>query len=335
MTDNSDPGRSRGRAIASYFGSPWWAGLGVLLLNDHLLKGAGIAPAWLTGKLSDVAGLVVAPVLVAALVGARRAAARIACIAGVALPFVAIKVSPSAAHALAALASAVGLRWHVWSDPTDLAALAVLPVTYHALARAARSAGARANRLPSNVPERWPERAAPFGVGAACLACLATSIAVERIRSSVYLVNVTHRNVEFQVFRPVAPLDCAGVVVDPPRSVAPDQFQFEGCRAMEPFHATPLDADWERVDPADVDAPPPGPPRLCDVVLLRAPGLADTVVFWNDVPKTEIDVLHPELGAHAVLAEELGDRIAIARPDVARLWTVVAGPPSATCGSGQ
>ena len=33
--------------------------LGVLVANDHFLKGSGLLPGWLTGKLSDLAGLVV------------------------------------------------------------------------------------------------------------------------------------------------------------------------------------------------------------------------------------------------------------------------------------
>jgi hypothetical protein len=40
------------------------AALSVLVLNDHWLKGAGLLPGWLTGKLSDFAGLIVAPILV-------------------------------------------------------------------------------------------------------------------------------------------------------------------------------------------------------------------------------------------------------------------------------
>ncbi|XVU21533.1 hypothetical protein ACQPZJ_30195 [Actinoplanes sp. CA-054009] len=40
-------------------------GLGLLLLNDHYLKAAH--PSWLTGKLSDAAGLVMAPALLAVL----------------------------------------------------------------------------------------------------------------------------------------------------------------------------------------------------------------------------------------------------------------------------
>ncbi|NUQ77337.1 MAG: hypothetical protein HUU21_27695, partial [Polyangiaceae bacterium] len=38
----------------------------VLAVNDHLLKGAGILPGWVTGKLSDIAGLFFFPVLLAA-----------------------------------------------------------------------------------------------------------------------------------------------------------------------------------------------------------------------------------------------------------------------------
>ena len=42
----------------------------VLVLNDHVLKQAW--PGWVTGKLSDVAGLVVAPLLLAALLAIVR-----------------------------------------------------------------------------------------------------------------------------------------------------------------------------------------------------------------------------------------------------------------------
>jgi hypothetical protein len=45
--------------------------LALWIVNDHLLKGAG--PGWLTGKLSDVAGLIFFPLLIAAVIeiGAR------------------------------------------------------------------------------------------------------------------------------------------------------------------------------------------------------------------------------------------------------------------------
>jgi len=41
-------------------------GLAVLALNDHVLKGADVLPGWLTGKLSDFAGLLFFPLLLQA-----------------------------------------------------------------------------------------------------------------------------------------------------------------------------------------------------------------------------------------------------------------------------
>ncbi len=35
----------------------WWGALAVLVANDHALKGSGLVPGALTGKLSDFAGL--------------------------------------------------------------------------------------------------------------------------------------------------------------------------------------------------------------------------------------------------------------------------------------
>ena len=60
-----------GRVLAH----PAWIGaLLLLLINDHVLKGAGLLPGWVTGKLSDLAGLFVAPALLAVLVRARTRA---------------------------------------------------------------------------------------------------------------------------------------------------------------------------------------------------------------------------------------------------------------------
>ena len=128
------------------------AAVAILVVNDHFLKGSGLLPAWLTGKLSDFAGLFFFPLLLTALWrtarwlgGCRaqrdgthlvpRARAREAPGAGLArrrdlgltrralaiavgatgIAFAALKLSP----ALAARAGAI-------ADPTDLAALVML-----------------------------------------------------------------------------------------------------------------------------------------------------------------------------------------------------------------
>ncbi len=108
----------------------WLAAVTVLALNDHVFKGAGILPVWLTGKASDFAGLFAAPVLLAALVRARSRRALFACYAATALVFTAIKVSASASSAFAAALALAHLPWNNTVDPTDLLALVALVASW-------------------------------------------------------------------------------------------------------------------------------------------------------------------------------------------------------------
>lgn len=119
------------------------AALVVLLGNDWWAK--RVCPGWLTGKLSDVAGLVVAPLalsaawgcalwLAAALglrvdpsLGPRRLMVAMAAIAA---PFVAAKTSAAAAAGIAAALALLGGRPRIVCDPTDLLALPALLVTW-------------------------------------------------------------------------------------------------------------------------------------------------------------------------------------------------------------
>jgi hypothetical protein len=131
----------------------------LLIVNDHVLK--ALYPGWLTGKLSDVAGLAVFPLLVAAggqLVGLwpgrLRTVVAIALVTGAA--FAAIKLCSTAGDlyriALAALqwpvrAMAAALhgaqlpamgRAHLTPDRTDLLALPALIASPRLVARAWR-----------------------------------------------------------------------------------------------------------------------------------------------------------------------------------------------------
>src|SRR5260221_9017272 len=91
--------RSRTRGALRALAHPFWLGsLTVLLLNDHVFKGSGLLPGWLTGKLSDFSGLVVASALLSAILGCRKRWTIAACHAAVAGPFVAIKTSTTMSH---------------------------------------------------------------------------------------------------------------------------------------------------------------------------------------------------------------------------------------------
>lgn len=142
----------------------WWAALALLIFNDRFLKGAGLAPGWLTGKLSDFAFLIVAPVLGGALLPAALPRRRTIAVAAVSALFVAAKLSPAISVALVAMLARLGLIWRLWPDPTDLLALAVLPLTVRLMR--ARPPRASASARP------WRERA---GVVLGAAACLATS----------------------------------------------------------------------------------------------------------------------------------------------------------------
>ena len=136
----------------------------VLLANDWLFKGHGILPNWLTGKLSDFAGLIVAPVSLASLLTARRRLTQLHCIAAVSASFVLTEVSPASAAWFEDLLARLGLVWRLWPDPTDLVALAVLPITWFCCRGLAEGAG----------PGSSAGRAARWLALPACAACLAS-----------------------------------------------------------------------------------------------------------------------------------------------------------------
>lgn len=130
----------------------------LLLLNDHVLKAA--LGTWWTGKLSDVAGLLVAPPLVAVVLALvwrrpRPASDRVVATVAVALVgvlFAVVKATPSGASVASAAWSLVDGPGGVRHDPTDLAALPVLALAWCVGAGVRPAAGADRRRP---VPARW------------------------------------------------------------------------------------------------------------------------------------------------------------------------------------
>jgi hypothetical protein len=162
------------------------AALVALGINDWALKGR--APVWLTGKLSDVAGLFVFPLVATAaldlvLLGAWRLGARLdftlrrwklaTAIALELLGFSILKLWPAGSAALVAAMRVVAPHTTVVLDATDLFAFAVLPFTWwHARRVLARGAYGRL---------AWAARAdadEPFADAVACGADAATVTAL-------------------------------------------------------------------------------------------------------------------------------------------------------------
>jgi len=135
----------RALPVGEFFHPAPLAALALLAANDWWLKGAGLLPAAVTGKLSDFAGVVFFPLLVTALVGVGRLGARrlgqnidpslsVARLAvavwATGLLMVAIKTTPAAAAAVEAALGAVGIAAHIVVDPTDLVCLPALAVPW-------------------------------------------------------------------------------------------------------------------------------------------------------------------------------------------------------------
>lgn len=141
----------------------WWAALALLVANDHLFKGSGVLPPTLTGKLSDFAGMLVAPALLATLARVRTRAGFARAHLAIGVWFGAINLWPPAARAWEAAFALTPFPWATTVDPTDLMALPFLGVSLLAFTR-------------------WCEAPAPLGVAlarlgvaAGSLACIATS----------------------------------------------------------------------------------------------------------------------------------------------------------------
>lgn len=155
----------------------------VLVVNDHLLKGSGLLSGAVTGKLSDVAWLVVAPVVTAALTARAGLAWRYLAGAAPVLFFIALQVSPGLATWVESVGRTLHFPLQVWPDPTDLYALLILPVPAH-LVRVPRARGA---------PARAFSR---LTLAVASVACVATS-APEGYGSSASILNHSEGRASF------------------------------------------------------------------------------------------------------------------------------------------
>ncbi len=245
---------------------PLWLGaVATLAVNDHLLKGSGLAPGWLTGKLSDVVGLFAAPLLLAVLlrVSARRgwAVAHLA----IGTVFAAIQLSPAAANAWSGLMGLVGVPWTITSDPTDLLTLPMLAASYAYVPRLARS----------RVRARHVGETAVAGAG--LVACVATSPGPTEpfygsFETDTYLHNANDYDIVLRI-RPLqdtVELDCDVVEEDPAGYLREALFGDAQSWTLAPDATMQIVDLWDR------------PPAPCNAAWIDADNLSPSIVFWRE-----------------------------------------------------
>jgi hypothetical protein len=227
----------------------WWVALATLAVNDHLLKGADVLPAGLTGKLSDFAGLLVAPVVLAALLRVRTGRGVALAHLATGLGFALINLSPAAAGAFESLMAHTPWPWAIVVDPSDLLALPMLAVSWVVLtpwmrrpvptqalvARGAVVLGAWASVATSPPPEPMP----PVG-------------RFSDIQASFTIGNEGEQSriVRIRALRAEVRLDCDALAADPAALLGRALFgpaeiwQLDAGRAMnaEPTNAAPRQA---------------------------------------------------------------------------------------------
>lgn len=252
----------------------YWGALAALLLNDHVLKGAGyaLAPAWLTGKLSDFAGLIVAPPLLAlvmlALSGARRPrlVERAAPVL-VGLGFLAIKLDATAAHHAQQLFRAIGVPSRIWLDPTDLFALAVLPFASTLCGPSQRSAARRnALRVPAIV--------------VASFACIATTGGGEEESSGSQipeLINDTEEALIVHIASTNGAGGCPLYREDRVGGLTADAFSLRREVVVKPGGRASLSGDLSVAFNHD-----------CGAAWITLPDGRQELVYWADLPAIEV-----------------------------------------------
>jgi hypothetical protein len=266
MKNQARPGRALAHPL-------WISALFVLVINDHVLKGSGLLPGGVTGKLSDVAGLIVAPwvlaVLLAGLLRARGRSALLGAHVAVGVGFSLINVWPLAARGFESLTALTPFPWAITVDPSDLVTLPALVVSWLVLVPASE-------RAPLDFALRAPRLFRGVSFAAGMLACVATSPPAEWWAWGVVAVSDATQLVEsdqpieraFTVrgLRPEVLVDCEAVAEDPTRMLAPELFLvWEEWNLFE-ARTLGLASDFE---------------RECSAWIVEPEGAPSTLFFWQ------------------------------------------------------
>jgi hypothetical protein len=269
----------------------WWAALLLLALNDHVLKGAGLLDPSITGKLSDVVGLFLAPALFATLLRQHTRRGLLLTHLAIGAAFAAINLSEHAANGLVASMGALGIHWQIWSDPTDLLTLPVLFVSWRFIQRELAEAQALSLRRR-------------FMQGLACALgatfCLATSAAPaphtrvsgqpEHMRADVFLVNdaAPSVSVHISMLSDHADFNCDDALAQPLSVFKSEMFIREGLWHQQSGEAAalwPIAARNARTQE-----------RECGAIIFRVDDSESILAVWkhSELPLKPVPIIPPK-----------------------------------------
>jgi len=249
----------------------WLVALGLLVINDHFLKGSGILPAVLTGKLSDFAGLLVAPALLAVLLRLSSRQSFVLAHLATGLVFAGIKVSPNFARLFESIAGLGPFTWQITVDPTDLIALPALFVSYRVFVES----------MQRPVPERPHTQRALIMAGS--VACMATSQveppidcpdptcgAIPQESAALVIGNTTdtQRLVRVRPLKDSVQYVCQDLLADPTKALSRELFGSADAWLLEPTRGLPL------LNKSGNE---------CTAFLIDADGLSPTLVAWSNI----------------------------------------------------
>lgn len=233
---------------------PYVVALVALVLNDHVFKGSGWLPGWVTGKLSDVAGLFLAPAVLAALLQVETRRAVWGCAAATALVFSALELSPQFVAVWETASQLLGVPWRVTMDATDLLT------------------------VPMVVPGVWCFRARrctpPFGeralLATALVACAASS-PVDDVRdtnqNAPVIVNSGAMALELRVhtLRSELQVDCGSIRAQAGSALPTSAFVVTRVDQLQPHGSSSL----------------PVAGAACSLVMLSVSGFPPKLVRWD------------------------------------------------------
>ena len=243
----------------------WGLSLAVLLANDHVLKGAGILPGWVTGKLSDLAGYFLFPSLLATLLRVRTQRGLLLCHVAAASLLVLTELSPAFCQWVLAV---FGHR--LWPDPTDLVALASIVLSWRILAPLA---------LRAETPRVVSERRSKVLVMLGAVASVATSPSrppreTTRIwerSSEVFVENQRGQSLQVRVSAPRQ-----GVQYDCETALARPQELFNASHFSVVQHVTLGAGDSLPLSGYNLEHP-----EQCNVVWIAAEGSPEYLAVWR------------------------------------------------------